>query len=53
MGKENVDPGAIPFLDVGSAPKQQGWKAALDLLLPSKKNSNGEAGRPVQASENF
>ncbi|XP_028255418.1 zinc finger C3HC-type protein 1 [Parambassis ranga] len=48
VGKENVDPGAIPFLDAGTAPQQQGWKAALDLLMPSKKNSNGEAGRPVQ-----
>ncbi|XP_034019435.1 nuclear-interacting partner of ALK isoform X2 [Thalassophryne amazonica] len=40
IGKENMDPGALPFLGGGSAPHQQGWKAALDLLLPMKKNSD-------------
>ncbi|CAN9508203.1 unnamed protein product [Ophioblennius macclurei] len=40
VGKENVDPGAvIPLLDGGSGLDQQGWKAALDLLMPAKKNS--------------
>ncbi|XP_070785167.1 zinc finger C3HC-type protein 1 [Enoplosus armatus] len=48
MGKENVDPGAIPFLDGGSALHQQGWKAALDLLMPMKKNSNTTGGSPAQ-----
>ncbi|CAJ1054862.1 nuclear-interacting partner of ALK [Xyrichtys novacula] len=38
VGKENVDLGTMPFLDGGLY--QQGWKAALDLLVPMKKNSN-------------
>ncbi|KAM6895534.1 zinc finger C3HC-type protein 1 [Xenentodon cancila] len=44
-GKENADPGVIPILDGGSELNQQGWKAALDLLMPAKKNSNGEGPR--------
>lgn len=40
IGKENVDPGVvISFIDGGSGLDQQGWKAALDLLIPAKKNS--------------
>ncbi|XP_069020914.1 zinc finger C3HC-type protein 1 [Embiotoca jacksoni] len=48
VGKENVNPGAISFLDGGSALHQQGWKAALDLLMPTKNNSNTEGGSPAQ-----
>ncbi|XP_038594837.1 nuclear-interacting partner of ALK isoform X2 [Micropterus salmoides] len=48
VGKENVDPGSIPFLGSGSALHQQGWKAALDLLMPMKKNSNTTGGSPGQ-----
>ncbi|XP_051248057.1 nuclear-interacting partner of ALK [Dicentrarchus labrax] len=48
VGKENVDPGAIQFLDGGAALHQQGWKAALDLLVPMKKNSNTAGGSPAQ-----
>ncbi|XP_010755463.1 zinc finger C3HC-type protein 1 [Larimichthys crocea] len=48
VGKENVDPGVIPSLDVGTALHQQGWKAALDLLVPMKKNSNTAGGSPAQ-----
>lgn len=51
MGKENVDPGAIPLLDGGAALHQQGWKAALDLLVPMKKNSNSAGSSPAQASQ--
>ncbi|KAG8005626.1 NIPA-like protein, partial [Nibea albiflora] len=51
VGKENVDPGVIPSLDVGTALHQQGWKAALDLLVPMKKNSNTAGGSPAQASK--
>nr|XP_020455221.1 nuclear-interacting partner of ALK [Monopterus albus] len=47
-GKENVDPGAMPVLDAGSA-LQQGWKAALDLLIPMKKNANTMGGSPGQS----
>lgn len=53
VGKENMDPGAIPFVDGGVALHQQGWKAALDLLMPMKKNSNTAGGSPAQASRNF
>lgn len=48
VGKENVDPGAITALDGGAALHQQGWKAALDLLVPMKKNSNVAGGSPAQ-----
>ncbi|XP_008300493.1 zinc finger C3HC-type protein 1 [Stegastes partitus] len=48
VGKENVDPGVTSFLDGGSALHQQGWKAALDLLMPTKKNSSTEGGSPGQ-----
>ncbi|XP_040886259.1 nuclear-interacting partner of ALK [Toxotes jaculatrix] len=48
VGKENVDPGAIPVLDGGSALHQQGWKAALDLLMPMRKNSDTVGGSPAQ-----
>ncbi|XP_059182377.1 nuclear-interacting partner of ALK [Centropristis striata] len=48
VGKENVDPGTVPFLTGDSALHQQGWKAALDLLMPAKKNSNTAAGSPGQ-----
>lgn len=51
VGKENVDPGAIPLLDGGAALHQQGWKAALDLLVPMKKNSNSAGSSPAQASQ--
>ncbi|XP_034382050.1 nuclear-interacting partner of ALK [Cyclopterus lumpus] len=48
VGKENVDPGAIPCLDEVSALHQQGWKAALDLLMPMKKNSDTAGASPGQ-----
>ncbi|XP_042367226.1 nuclear-interacting partner of ALK [Plectropomus leopardus] len=48
VGKENVDPGTAPFLDGDSALHQQGWKAALDLLMPMKKNSSAAGGSPGQ-----
>ncbi|KAF7653010.1 hypothetical protein LDENG_00088670 [Lucifuga dentata] len=44
--KENVDPGATPLHDKDSAMHQQGWKAALDLLIPMKNNCN--KGSPAQ-----
>ncbi|XP_074553788.1 zinc finger C3HC-type protein 1 [Halichoeres trimaculatus] len=47
VGKENVEPGTLPFLDGGF--HQQGWKAALDLLMPMKKNSNIAGGSPAQS----
>ena len=50
VGKENVDPGAIPFMDRDMTLYQQGWKAALDLLVPMKKNSNTAGSSPGQAS---
>ncbi|XP_026182989.1 zinc finger C3HC-type protein 1 isoform X2 [Mastacembelus armatus] len=50
VGKENMDPGAIPISDGGSALHQQGWKAALDLLMPMKKNSNTVGGSPGQGA---
>lgn len=47
VGKENVDPGVVvPFLDGGSSLDQQGWKAALDLLMPSK---NSTTSSPAQS----
>ena len=52
-GKENVDPGANPFLDGVSELNQQGWKAALDLLMPMKKNSSTAGGSPGQASQDL
>lgn len=51
VGKENVDPGAIPFSEKGSGLYQQGWKAALDLLMPMKKNSSIDEGSPAQARQ--
>ncbi|XP_031714944.1 zinc finger C3HC-type protein 1 [Anarrhichthys ocellatus] len=48
VGKENVDPGSIPCLDGVSALHQQGWKAALDLLMPMRRNSNTAGGSPGQ-----
>ncbi|CAB1438547.1 unnamed protein product [Pleuronectes platessa] len=53
VGKENVHPGTIRFLDGGSALHQQGWKAALDLLMPMKKNSDTAGGSPAQARLNI
>ncbi|XP_032360883.1 zinc finger C3HC-type protein 1 [Etheostoma spectabile] len=47
-GKENVDPGENPVLDGVSELNQQGWKAALDLLMPMKKNSSTTGGSPGQ-----
>ncbi|XP_024120539.1 nuclear-interacting partner of ALK isoform X1 [Oryzias melastigma] len=38
-GKENVDPDPASALDGGVALNQQGWKAALDLFMPSKNSS--------------
>lgn len=46
VGKENMDPGGIPFMDGGSGLHQQGWKAALDLLMPTRRNST--TGSPAQ-----
>ncbi|KAG7222217.1 hypothetical protein INR49_016631 [Caranx melampygus] len=51
LGKENVDPGATSAVGGGSTPHQQGWKAALDLLMPMKKNSDAGGGSPAQASQ--
>jgi len=51
VGKENVDPGAIPCLNEDSALHQQGWKAALDLLMPMKKNSDTAEASSAQASQ--
>ncbi|CAL8318399.1 unnamed protein product [Lota lota] len=48
--KEDTNPGAIPLLEKDSVLHQQGWKAALDLLIPMKKNSNSSEGSPAQAS---
>uniref|UniRef100_A0A3P8S1V7 Zinc finger, C3HC-type containing 1 n=1 Tax=Amphiprion percula TaxID=161767 RepID=A0A3P8S1V7_AMPPE len=48
VGKENVDPGVISILDGGPALHQQGWKAALDLLMPTKKNSGTQGSSPGQ-----
>ncbi|XP_068163126.1 zinc finger C3HC-type protein 1 [Antennarius striatus] len=48
VGKENVDPGANPFVDGDAALYQQGWKAALDLLVPMKKNLNAAGSSPAQ-----
>lgn len=48
VGKENVDPGTIPALDGASALNQQGWKAALDLLMPMRKNCSAAGGSPTQ-----
>lgn len=50
VGKENVDPGTIPLLGENVASNQQGWKVALDLLVPIK-NSNSAASSPAQASQ--
>ncbi len=50
VGKENVEPGAIPVSDGVTALHQQGWKAALDLIVPMRKNSNAAGGSPAQAS---
>ncbi|XP_020508111.2 nuclear-interacting partner of ALK [Labrus bergylta] len=47
VGKENVDPGSAPFLDGGAGLHQQGWKAALNLLVPMKRNSNISGGSPA------
>ncbi|AWO98072.1 putative nuclear-interacting partner of ALK [Scophthalmus maximus] len=49
VGKENMDPRALPFLDGGSVLHQQGWKAALDLLMPMKKNTDIAGGSPAQS----
>ncbi|KAM7378249.1 hypothetical protein PAMA_013239 [Pampus argenteus] len=46
-GKENLDPGAIPFSGGASTLHQQGWKAALNVLMPMK-NSTTVGDSPVQ-----
>ncbi|KAM3858782.1 zinc finger C3HC-type protein 1 [Diretmus argenteus] len=48
VGKENADPQTIPFLDSETMLHQQGWKAALDLLMPMKKNSTTGESSPAQ-----
>lgn len=50
VGKENMDPGAM---DGNGARHQQGWKAALDFLMPMKKNANSAGNSPSQASQHF
>lgn len=50
MGKENVDPGTVPASSEDAASHQQGWKVALDLLVPMK-NSNSAGSSPAQASQ--
>ncbi|XP_008398901.2 nuclear-interacting partner of ALK isoform X1 [Poecilia reticulata] len=47
-GKENMDPGALSSLARTSTVNQQGWKAALDLLMPTKKNSSAQGGIQAQ-----
>ncbi|KAM9846032.1 zinc finger C3HC-type protein 1 [Aulostomus maculatus] len=47
VGKENVDPGTNPFLG-STTVLHQGWKAALDRLIPMKKNTNTVGGSPAQ-----
>lgn len=49
VGKENVDPGLVSVSDDSSSLDQQGWKAALDLLLPTKINSDTQGSSPAQA----
>ncbi|KAM7367125.1 hypothetical protein PAMP_015049 [Pampus punctatissimus] len=41
VGKENLDPGAIPFSGGASTLHQQGWKAALNVLMPMKNSNTG------------
>ncbi|CAG5927564.1 unnamed protein product [Menidia menidia] len=53
VGKENEDPGTISFSDGSTTLNQQGWKAALDLLMPTKKISNAQGSSPAQASHQF
>lgn len=48
VGKENTDPGAIPLLEGDSTLYQQGWKAALDLLMPMRKNAKTGDGCTAQ-----
>lgn len=50
VGKENVDPGTVPTSSEDAASHQQGWKVALDLLVPMK-NSNSAVSSPAQASQ--
>nr|XP_046234928.1 nuclear-interacting partner of ALK isoform X2 [Scatophagus argus]XP_046234929.1 nuclear-interacting partner of ALK isoform X2 [Scatophagus argus]XP_046234930.1 nuclear-interacting partner of ALK isoform X2 [Scatophagus argus] len=49
VGKENVDPGAVPLSDRDAGLHQQGWKVALDLLVPIK-NSNTAGSSPAQGA---
>ncbi|XP_056434226.1 nuclear-interacting partner of ALK [Gadus chalcogrammus] len=49
--KEDTNRGAIPLLQEDSVLHQQGWKAALDLLVPMKKNSNPSKGSPAQCPQ--
>lgn len=44
-----MDPDHASVLDGGVALNQQGWKAALDLFMPSK-NSSTLKGSPEQVS---
>uniref|UniRef100_A0A1A8RBR4 Zinc finger, C3HC-type containing 1 n=1 Tax=Nothobranchius rachovii TaxID=451742 RepID=A0A1A8RBR4_9TELE len=48
--KENVDLRVISVLDGGSSLNQQGWKAALDMLLPTKKNSDAQGTSLAQGA---
>lgn len=50
VGKENVDPGTVPISSEDAVSHQQGWKVALDLLVPMK-NSNSAGSSPAQASQ--
>ncbi|XP_041636287.1 nuclear-interacting partner of ALK [Cheilinus undulatus] len=47
VGKENMNPGTL-LLDSSAGFHQQGWKAALELLVPMKKNSNTAGGSLAQ-----
>ncbi|XP_038145331.1 nuclear-interacting partner of ALK isoform X1 [Cyprinodon tularosa] len=47
-GKENMDPEVASPVVTTSTVNQQAWKAALGLLMPTKKNANAQGGTPAQ-----
>lgn len=49
IGKENMDPGTVSCFSGVVSYHQQGWKAALNLLIPIK-NSNSVEDDPPQVS---
>lgn len=48
-----MDPGIISFKEGTSVNQQQGWKAALDLLMPMKESPDTVESSPAQASHIF